>query len=853
MNKFTVNEILPLLENVKQAGEGFTARCPVHDDNNNSLSINEGREGEAICNCFAGCSQETLWNYFKDKLHVRSERSESKEVKRSARQKPVALYTYVNSAGEVIDTKQRFEPGLKGENKSFLWINGTAKRKQPLPLYHLPAILAATTDSIIFCVEGEKDANTLSDNGFTATSIKDGFTKDNITALSNRQVVIIADFDPAGTRQANKAASLVADVTDNVKVINTSDFYDNAPAKSDITDFLSSGGDMSKVFDAINKAPIYKKIKVVNNSNNPLAKYYDDIEHYFISSNNMLIYQNGDQVTPLCYGALAIKSEITKYNGVENDIYFEVLATNLKGEQLPPVYISASEFNSLNWVIKSYGCNLALSPATSAKQKLITGITLSGLRADRERVYTHSGYLYKNNRPVNYLHFGGDLRGDQTIKTDIDNNLSRYQMLSPGTEQENKEAIKASLGLLEAHNEQVTFPLFAFVYMAALTPIINNVCGDNGFCLYLQGKTQSGKSTLAALAASHFGQFNSVTPPASFAATGNAINEFSFILKDCVLWVDDYHPQGTAKDKRKIDVIFQSIARAAGDKSTRARLTANSALKANHPPRSLFLVTGEDCPAIGQSGVARVFTLPVTHCRKDIKALTQAASEGILSRANSVYINYIIDNYDLMLSKFKGFYDGCLEITVNEFGACRLANQTALLLSSLYCFIDFAIKTEVITDDLSNKICDIGTNRIIEAAKGIEKQITDIDPVNQYMRALSDVLNTGRKYLIYLYSDDLSGNLGASDDVIGYSDDLYIYLDSNLAYKSVSDYMLSENNFFSISKNTIQNQLLEKGYIIGHNNSPTIVKKIKGRSVRVIRFNKEFLLKFNTDSERGDK
>jgi hypothetical protein len=38
-----------------KCGNGWTARCPAHDDRNPSLSITEDRDGRVLLHCFAGC------------------------------------------------------------------------------------------------------------------------------------------------------------------------------------------------------------------------------------------------------------------------------------------------------------------------------------------------------------------------------------------------------------------------------------------------------------------------------------------------------------------------------------------------------------------------------------------------------------------------------------------------------------------------------------------------------------------------------------------------------------------------------------------------------------------------------
>jgi len=51
-----VERVLGRLENVAEVSGGWTARCPTHDDNMNSLSIGEGKDGRALLFCHAGCS-----------------------------------------------------------------------------------------------------------------------------------------------------------------------------------------------------------------------------------------------------------------------------------------------------------------------------------------------------------------------------------------------------------------------------------------------------------------------------------------------------------------------------------------------------------------------------------------------------------------------------------------------------------------------------------------------------------------------------------------------------------------------------------------------------------------------------
>lgn len=51
-----VDLVLSRLDKVRKAGDGYTARCPAHQDKTASLSIAVGNDGRLLLHCFAGCS-----------------------------------------------------------------------------------------------------------------------------------------------------------------------------------------------------------------------------------------------------------------------------------------------------------------------------------------------------------------------------------------------------------------------------------------------------------------------------------------------------------------------------------------------------------------------------------------------------------------------------------------------------------------------------------------------------------------------------------------------------------------------------------------------------------------------------
>ncbi len=56
----TVHDLLNRLDGVKRSGDGWTARCPAHDDEHNSLSVRDGEGGKIIVRCHAGCTANSI-------------------------------------------------------------------------------------------------------------------------------------------------------------------------------------------------------------------------------------------------------------------------------------------------------------------------------------------------------------------------------------------------------------------------------------------------------------------------------------------------------------------------------------------------------------------------------------------------------------------------------------------------------------------------------------------------------------------------------------------------------------------------------------------------------------------------
>lgn len=54
------DRVLARLDGVIETGNGWKARCPAHDDEHPSLSVDRGEDGRCLLHCFAGCTVEDI-------------------------------------------------------------------------------------------------------------------------------------------------------------------------------------------------------------------------------------------------------------------------------------------------------------------------------------------------------------------------------------------------------------------------------------------------------------------------------------------------------------------------------------------------------------------------------------------------------------------------------------------------------------------------------------------------------------------------------------------------------------------------------------------------------------------------
>lgn len=237
--------VLPKLDSIKPITGGYQAKCPAHEDNTPSLSVSVGRTQPVVLTCHAGCEADAIlaelgltWEH----LSIRREQSAGEWTPAGEASE---VYSYYDEHRELLFQVLRVpQPGGRktfrqrvpdpATKTGWRWkLDGV--RRVPYRLPELNTAIAA--GEVVYIVEGERDVETLTRQGITATCNPGGAGKwlpEYAEWFRDANVCVIADADKPGQAHARQVASSLMDIAGSITVLEP-------VTGKDITDHLTAG------------------------------------------------------------------------------------------------------------------------------------------------------------------------------------------------------------------------------------------------------------------------------------------------------------------------------------------------------------------------------------------------------------------------------------------------------------------------------------------------------------------------------------------------------------------------------------------------------------------------------------
>ena len=574
---------------------------------------------------------------------------------------------------------------------------------------------------------------------------------------------------------------------------------------------------------------------------------YANIEGY-CSERGKLLQERIDNSTgevtyiPLATFTPLIRAEVTRDNGIETRKELHIDGISSNGRVFPSAIVPAKSFAGMSWVAEAFGVEANIYAGQNKKDQLRFAIQAASIPGmERRTVYSHSGWREINGRQC-YLFNGGAI-GTAGLSVELEGNLSTYAL--PDSNIQLQEAVQASKAFLSVGAMHVTAPLLSAMYLAPLCSFLQDSGYAPAFVPFIAGRTGTRKTSICALVLSHYGRFSNKQPPASFSDTANSIRHKAFLLKDMPLLVDDYHPNTDQRSRARMAEIAQQLARAWGDQSERGRMQSDLTVRVAEPPRGLGIMSGEEVPDIGESGIARFYSVDVhpgdVPITPELTILQNKARHGALVKAMRGYIDYIQPQISSLPERLAGLFEYYRAEAIQRMPGAhgRSHESVAWLMVGAACMLGYWFHTNIITQEERDQLTSTLLTVMLSNADEQQRNLRNENPITLFINGLRELLNSNTAHFAHIASDG-SIPIGGSGDLIGYVEASHtpgraVYLLPQVAYAAVQQLYRDK---FPINRTQLWKRLKDQGILItrqgakGEELTPT--KCIGGYSQRMV-------------------
>lgn len=290
---------------------------------------------------------------------------------------------------------------------------------------------------------------------------------------------------------------------------------------------------------------------------------------------------------------------------------------------------------------------------------------------------------------------------------------------------------------IELQPHVITYSCLALVPLALL---YHTLSGYNRVSPWFIGRTGAGKSFIARLTQSFFGDFmQGADRITTWQATGNYIQRQGYFFKDAVYLVDDFKPNVV----RPCDVT--RIVQAYADNTGRGRLRKDASANITRPIRGILLCTGEDLPENSASTIARTIVLRIPQCEKDLDLGSECLKQaGQFPGITAALVEYIIQNrchFPALVDRYRDHFYRDIRGRDND---ARIAGNFGMMAAGFKVFADFMqdvwLYPELRVEEYVRDLMGVRDEMLIEAKEQIASQV--------FLRQLRSIIDSGKAVLV---------------------------------------------------------------------------------------------------------
>lgn len=393
--------------------------------------------------------------------------------------------------------------------------------------------------------------------------------------------------------------------------------------------------------------------------------------------------------------AARVVEELITDDGADEIISFVIEGRQTNGRALPTLTLSASQYQQMLWLMRSWGTKALIDANQAAPRRLALAIILLSGDIPLKTTYGHMGFRRIDGKRY-YLSTAGALSEEginEAISVDLGiKSLNNYALPAPTQNPRQRAGHLIDLRTMSKRN-----PAIGTVLMCAAIRAVLNEIKQADFAVMLVGSTGTRKSSMAAIAQAAFGrQFDKDNLPGNFLSSEGYQELVCFRAKDALIVFDDFKPGTNKRDSEHNQKLIDRLVTSAGNSSARGKLHHDSTAKNPKEPRGLAVITAEHLPK-GGSILGRSIIVEVGSDDADLKRLSELQSiarAGIYSEAMAGFIQWLLPRLDDLRSSFpqsviayreKAHQDKFLEGTHSRAGEIYANLMAAANLYLQYC------------------------------------------------------------------------------------------------------------------------------------------------------------------------
>jgi hypothetical protein len=414
-------------------------------------------------------------------------------------------------------------------------------------------------------------------------------------------------------------------------------------------------------------------------------------------------------------------------------------------------------------------------------------------------------------------------------------------------------------------------PILGTAYLAPLRTLLGGEPPD--FTTWVVGPSGHFKSEYAALALAHYGDFTRLTLPATFVATGNALERLCHALQDALLVVDDFFPAGDRRQHEAMNQTVSRLLRGIGNQAGRQRMRHDTSMRSDLPPRCLVLATGERLPQ-GHSTNARVFLVTIAAMAEAARQTwAQKLSDAQRQRhhlplAMAGYLQWLAQHWQRWTREIPARFHTLRDAAYQAESHTREPSQVAYLQLAWDLFTAYAVDAGAIDQAERESILTATLKTLGTAASEHAQTLAEEKTVSRFLALITDGFASKQIYLRtpedrepllpthWGWVEEMEFDRDTQKTVpkaharqatlIGYLDDVYVYLLPEMTYSYLTQASQKSGRAWPVDSTTLLRELADADLIHttkipGKWVERVINKKIHGTAMRCIWLKREAL------------